>query len=83
MAICKKRLTRDCEGVTGEMPVACKNWLTRVILNMCRFVQNRVERAVWPRESDSLAGCLSPIRPAATNGGWAAEADLPARLGEE
>ena len=40
---------------------------------MCRFVQNRVEQAAWPRESDSLVGCLSSIRPATTNGGRAAE----------
>jgi hypothetical protein len=49
---------------------------------MCRFVQNGVEQAAWPRESDSLAGCLSPIRPATTNGGRAAEAALPVRPGD-
>ena len=56
MAICKKRLTSDHEVVKGEMPVVCKKWLTGVILNMCRSVQNRVEHAVVALRSNSLPG---------------------------
>jgi hypothetical protein len=40
--------------VRGEMPVVCKKWLTGVILNMCRSVQNRVEQAVVAQQSNSL-----------------------------
>ncbi len=54
LAICKKRLTSDHEVVKGEMPVVCKKWLTGVILNMCRSVQNRVEQAVVAQQSNSL-----------------------------
>ena len=55
-AICKKGLTSDHEVVKGEMPVVCKKWLTGVILNMCRSVQNRVEHAVVALRSNSLPG---------------------------
>ena len=60
MAVCEKRLTRDCEGgVTGEMPVACKNWLTRVILNMCRFVHQLAKVSLLIIDDFGL----KPLRP--------------------
>ncbi|AEM49095.1 hypothetical protein Acife_3022 [Acidithiobacillus ferrivorans SS3] len=57
----------------GEMPVVCKKWLTGVILNICRSVQNRVEQAV-----EALRSILSLVvnhpRPANANDRVAAEA---------
>ncbi len=55
------------------MPVVCKKWLTGVILNICRSVQNRVEQAV-----EALRSILSLVvnhpRPANANDRVAAEA---------
>ena len=59
----------------GEMPVVCKKWLTGVILNICRSVQNRVEQAV-----EALRSILSLVvnhpRPANANDRVAAEAAI-------
>jgi hypothetical protein len=60
----------------GEMPVVCKKWLTGVILNICRSVQNRVEQAV-----EALRSILSLVvnhpRPANANDRVARERTFP------
>ncbi|MHB8181593.1 MAG: hypothetical protein ACYDDR_12350, partial [Acidithiobacillus ferrivorans] len=77
---CKKRLTSDHKVVMGEMPVVCKKWLTGVILNICRSVQNRVEQAVEARRS-ILCLVVNHPRPANANDRVAAGAVVHIQIG--